>query len=51
MVSEKVRRLSFTHPLILAHLVREMVDLGYKAAIVSVDLEQGHRDWVGQELV
>jgi len=31
-------------------LAREFVDLGYRAVVVSVDLEHGDPDWLGREL-
>lgn len=33
-----------------AELVREVVDLGYRAVVVSVDLERGRPEWLGREL-
>lgn len=31
-------------------LVRELVELGYRATVVSVDLERGNPEWLGREL-
>lgn len=33
-----------------ADVVREFLDLGFRATVVSVDLEQGEAGWVGREL-
>ena len=33
-----------------AELVRDVVALGYRALVVSVDLERGRPEWLGREL-